>query len=75
MPDGEIYRAGYEALSMGFIMELLRDVRVATTDRNYWMKGYPCESSASVGGLGHLSLSFVLVILDDYSAYSAEVEV
>lgn len=73
MPDREVYRVSDEAHSMGDIMELSCDVRVAATDRNDRMKYCRREPSACVSGLDHLPLSFVLVVLDDYSAYSAEI--
>jgi hypothetical protein len=71
----EVHGVSDETHSMGIIMEFPCDVWGATTDPNDRMKHYRCESPASVIRLGHHSFSFVFVVLDDYPAYSAEMEV
>src|SRR5208282_208277 len=75
MPDREVHRVSDETHSMGDIMKFSCDVRVAATDRNDRMKYCRHKPSAFVSSLNHLTLSIVLVVLDDYSVYSAEMEV
>ncbi len=75
MADREVHGVSDEAHSMSLIMELPCDVRVTATNRDDWMEYCRRESPASVSGLGHHPLSFVLVVLNDYPAYGAEMEV